>query len=100
MDWQALTLSLKLAAITLLVLLPIGLWLGRWLAYQQFKGKALVEALVVLPLVLPPTVLGYYLLVSLGGASPLAGCGNTERKKWGIAPQQRVVEPEFHHLEI
>ena len=30
----------------------------------------------------------------------LAGCGNTERKKWGIAPQQRVVEPEFHHLEI
>jgi molybdate transport system permease protein len=62
---------LKLAAITLLVLLPIGLWLGRWLAYQQFKGKALVEALVVLPLVLPPTVLGYYLLVSLGGASPL-----------------------------
>jgi ABC-type molybdate transport system permease subunit len=50
MDWQALTLSLKLAAITLLVLLPIGLWLGRWLAYQQFKGKALVEALVVLPL--------------------------------------------------
>ena len=71
MDWQALTLSLKLAAITLLVLLPIGLWLGRWLAYQQFKGKALVEALVVLPLVLPPTVLGYYLLVSLGGASPL-----------------------------
>ena len=71
MDWQALSLSLKLAAITLVVLLPIGLWLGRWLAYQQFKGKALVEALVVLPLVLPPTVLGYYLLVSLGGASPL-----------------------------
>lgn len=71
MDWQALTLSLKLAAVTLVVLLPLGLWLGRWLAYQRFKGKALVEALVVLPLVLPPTVLGYYLLVSLGGASPL-----------------------------
>lgn len=71
MDWQALTLSLKLAAVTLVVLLPVGLLLGRWLAYQRFKGKALVEALVVLPLVLPPTVLGYYLLVSLGGASPL-----------------------------
>lgn len=56
---------------TLLVLLPIGLLLGRWLAYQQFKGKALIEAAVVLPLVLPPTVLGYYLLVSLGGSSPL-----------------------------
>lgn len=71
MDWQALTLSLQLAVVTLLVLLPSGLLLGRWLAYARFKGKAWVEALVVLPLVLPPTVLGYYLLVSLGGASPL-----------------------------
>lgn len=71
MDWQALFLSLQLASMTLLVLLPIGLLLGRWLAYQQFKGKALIEAAVVLPLVLPPTVLGYYLLVSLGGSSPL-----------------------------
>ena len=71
MDWQALLLSLQLAGATLLVLLPIGLLLGRWLAYRQFKGKALIEAAVVLPLVLPPTVLGYYLLVSLGGSSPL-----------------------------
>ena len=71
MDWQALILSLQLAAVTLLVLLPAGLWLGRWLAYTQVAGKAWLEALVVLPLVLPPTVLGYYLLVSLGGASPL-----------------------------
>ena len=71
MDWQALVLSLELAAVTLLVLLPTGLLLARWLAATRFKGKAWVEALVVLPLVLPPTVLGYYLLVSLGGASPL-----------------------------
>ncbi len=71
MDWQSLTLSLQLAAVTLGVLLPPGLWLGRWLATTRFAGKAVVEALVVLPLVLPPTVLGYYLLVSLGGASPL-----------------------------
>ena len=71
MDWQALTLSLELAAVTLLVLLPAGLWLARWLAYTDFAGKGWVEALVVLPLVLPPTVLGYYLLVALGGASPL-----------------------------
>jgi molybdate transport system permease protein len=71
MDWQALFLSLQLAGMTLLVLLPIGLLLGRWLAYQQFKGKALIEAAVVLPLVLPPTVLGYYLLVSLGASSQL-----------------------------
>ncbi len=71
MDWQALKLSLELAGVTLVVLLPPGLWLGRWLAYSGFAGKAWIEALVVLPLVLPPTVLGYYLLVSLGGASPL-----------------------------
>lgn len=71
MDWQALTLSLQLALTTLVVLLPAGLWLGRWLAYRRFAGKAVIEALVVLPLVLPPTVLGYYLLVSLGGASPV-----------------------------
>jgi molybdate transport system permease protein len=71
MDWQALTLSLKLATVTLAMLLPLGLLLGRWLAYTRFKGKSLVEAVVVLPLVLPPTVLGYYLLVSLGAASPL-----------------------------
>ncbi len=71
MDWTALTLSLELAAATLLVLLPLGLVLGRWLANTTFAGKAWIEALVVLPLVLPPTVLGYYLLVSLGGASPL-----------------------------
>lgn len=71
MDWQALILSLELAAVTLLVLLPAGVWLGRWLAYTGFAGKSWIEALVVLPLVLPPTVLGYYLLVAMGGASPL-----------------------------
>ena len=71
MDWQALSLSLQLAAVTLAILLPAGLCLGRWLAYTAFTGKAWIEALVVLPLVLPPTVLGYYLLSSLGSASPL-----------------------------
>ena len=71
MDWQALILSLELAAATLAVLLPAGLWLGRWLASTRFAGKAWIEALVVLPLVLPPTVLGYYLLVAMGGASPI-----------------------------
>ena len=71
MDWSALFLSLKLAAVTLVILLPAGVLTGRWLAYTGFRGKAWVEALVVLPLVLPPTVLGYYLLVSLGGGSPI-----------------------------
>ena len=71
MDWQAVRLSVELALVTWLVLLPAGLALGRWLATTRFAGKAVVEALVVLPLVLPPTVLGYYLLVGLGAASPL-----------------------------
>lgn len=71
MDWSSLLLSLELAGVTLLVLLPFGLWLARWLANTDFKAKAVIEAAVVLPLVLPPTVLGYYLLVSLGAGSPL-----------------------------
>ena len=71
MDWQALSLSLKLALATLIVLFPIGIVLGRLLAWQQFRGKALLEAILTLPLVLPPTVLGYYLLVSFGAASSL-----------------------------
>ena len=71
MDWLALKLSLELALATMLVLLPIGVWAGRKLAWHRFRGKALVEALLALPLVLPPTVLGFYLLVGMGGASPL-----------------------------
>lgn len=71
MDWTALFLSLRLAGITILVLLPVGILAGRALAYRDFRGKGLVEALVALPLVLPPTVFGYYLLVAFGAASPL-----------------------------
>jgi molybdate transport system permease protein len=71
MDWQALALSLELAVVTLALLLPAGVWVAHWLAHTRSRGKALVEAAVVLPLVLPPTVLGYYLLVSLGAASPV-----------------------------
>lgn len=71
MDWVALRLSLELAGATVLLLVPIGVVLGRALAYRVFAGKVLVEALVALPLVLPPTVFGYYLLVAFGAASPL-----------------------------
>ena len=71
MDWTALTLSLKLAAWTMLVLLPVGIMLGRWLAWNRFAWKPVAEGVLALPLVLPPTVLGYYLLVSLGAASPV-----------------------------
>jgi len=69
MDWTALALSLKLALITTAVLLPVGIVLARFFAWQQFSGKSFLEALCALPLVLPPTVLGYYLLVSMGGNS-------------------------------
>lgn len=71
MDGAALWLSLQLGGLTVLLLLPVALLAGRWLAYRRFAGKPLVEALLAVPLVLPPTVVGYYLLVSLGGQSPL-----------------------------
>jgi molybdate transport system permease protein len=70
-DWQALRVSLALGTGTVAVLLPFGLWLGRLLAFRAFRGKLLVEALVTAPLVLPPTVLGFYLLVLCGVRSPL-----------------------------
>lgn len=71
MDWTALLLSLELGGATVLLLLPLGIAVGRLLAYRSFPGKGLAEALVALPLVLPPTVLGYYLLVAFGGGSGL-----------------------------
>jgi molybdate transport system permease protein len=71
MDWTAFALSLKLAAWTAAVLLPLGLLSARALAFRVRRGKGLLEALVALPLVLPPTVLGYYLLVGLGGDSAI-----------------------------
>jgi molybdate transport system permease protein len=71
MDWTAFALSLRLAGWTCAVLLPLGMLLSRWLAWRRFRAKGLIEALVAMPLVLPPTVLGYYLLVALGGNSPI-----------------------------
>lgn len=73
MDWTALTLSLKLAIATCLLLLPFGLMVARWLAWGDFAGKSALEAALMLPLVLPPTVLGFYLLVGLAPASTLGG---------------------------
>ena len=71
MDWIALSVSLRLGAGTVVILLPLGIWLGRLLATRRFRGKLLVEAVVTVPLVLPPTVLGFYLLVTFGARSPL-----------------------------
>lgn len=71
MDWQALSLSLQLAAATVLLLLSLGICLARLLAWSRFRGQGELEAAILLPLVLPPTVLGYYLLLGFGNASPL-----------------------------
>lgn len=71
MDWTALWLSLRLAGWTVVLLLPLSIFIGRLLAYRGFRGKGLVEALVMLPLVLPPTVFGFYLLVVFGRNSPV-----------------------------
>jgi len=70
-DVPALFLSLRLAAWTMAILLPVGIWAGRRLAWRRFRGQSLVEGLLALPLVLPPTVLGHYLLTAFGGATPL-----------------------------
>ena len=71
MDWSALTVSLTLAALTTVVLLPLGLALARWLAVTAWGGRPLIEALLLLPLLLPPTVIGFYFLVAFGQGSPL-----------------------------
>ena len=69
MDWPALNVSLTLAALTTLVLLPLGLALARWLAVTAWAGRPFIEALLLLPLLLPPTVIGFYFLVAFGQGS-------------------------------
>ncbi len=71
MDWQAIGLSLRLAACTTLVLVVLGLPLAHWLAHSRRRWRFLIEAVVALPIVLPPTVLGFYVLMAIGPLSPL-----------------------------
>ncbi|HWR17656.1 MAG TPA: molybdate ABC transporter permease subunit [Terriglobales bacterium] len=71
MDWQAMWLTLKLALIVAAALTVIGLPLAYWLTYSRWRWKFLLEAIVGLPLILPPTVLGFYLLVAFGSQSGL-----------------------------
>jgi len=70
-DWFPLWLSLQVAFVSTAVALAAGLWLAYVLANREFRGKHVLDAAVTLPLVLPPTVLGYYLLVVIGSRSPL-----------------------------
>jgi molybdate transport system permease protein len=71
MDWGPFLLSVQLALATTVLLLPLALFAARRLARWKSPLRAVVEAALTLPLVLPPTVLGYYLLVGFGRASPL-----------------------------
>ena len=71
MDWQAIWLSVRLSVSTTAILLAIGTPLAAWLAFSRRRWKFLVEAVVALPLVLPPTVLGFYVLLAIGPRSPL-----------------------------
>ena len=70
-DWQAVRLTLALAATTAAILVVVGLPIAWWLASTPWKFRGWVEAVVALPLVLPPTVLGFYLLVLLGPGGPV-----------------------------
>jgi molybdate transport system permease protein len=71
MDWQAIWLSVRLSVSTTAILLAAGTPLAAWLAFSRRRWKFLVEAVVALPLVLPPTVLGFYVLLAIGPRSPL-----------------------------
>src|SRR5437763_668659 len=71
MDVEAIWLSIELAACTTLVLFFIGLPLAYWLAFTRWRFRFLLEAIVVLPMILPPTVLGFYILIAVGPPSPL-----------------------------
>lgn len=71
MDWTAIGLSIRLAAIVCAILLVLGLPIAYWLTFSRRRWKFLVESVVALPLVLPPTVLGFYVLVAIGSRSPV-----------------------------
>lgn len=71
MDWQSLWLTLRLAALVAALLFVIGIPIAYWITYSRWRWKFVAEAAVALPFVLPPTVLGFYLLVALGPRSPL-----------------------------
>ena len=71
MNWTAILLTLKLASLTAAILLVIGMPIAYWLTTSRRRWKFLVESVVALPLVLPPTVLGFYVLVAIGPKSPI-----------------------------
>ena len=73
LDWSPLWLTMQLAGVTVIVLLVVGTPLAWWLAFTRSRLRTVMEAVVALPIVLPPTVLGFYLLVALGPSGPIGG---------------------------
>jgi len=71
MDWQAFLVTIRLAVLVAAILVLIGLPIAYWITYSRWRWKFLAEAVVALPIVLPPTVLGFYVLVALGPHSPI-----------------------------
>ncbi|HEY6419478.1 MAG TPA: molybdate ABC transporter permease subunit [Candidatus Binataceae bacterium] len=71
MDWSAVFLTLRLALAVCVILLILGMPIASWLSFTRWRWKFFVESIVALPLVLPPTVLGFYVLVAMGPSSPL-----------------------------
>jgi len=71
MEWGAIFLTVRLALVVCATLLVIGMPIASWLSFTQWRWKFIAEAIVALPLVLPPTVLGFYVLVAMGSNSPL-----------------------------
>jgi molybdate transport system permease protein len=91
-DWQAFWLTLQLAVTVSVILLLIGLPVAYWIAFSRWRWKFLVKAVVALPIVLPPTVLGFYVLVALGPHSPLG--------RWWIALTGHTLAFTFSGLVI
>jgi len=71
LDWVAIGLSLRLSFWTTLILLLLGLPIAHWLTFSRRRWKVAIEAVVALPIVLPPTVLGFYVLIAIGPRSPI-----------------------------
>ncbi len=71
MNWLAISVTFKLAMLTACALVVLGLPIAYWVAFSRWRWKFLIESVVALPLVLPPTVLGFYILVAIGPHSPL-----------------------------
>ncbi|HET9410004.1 MAG TPA: molybdate ABC transporter permease subunit [Candidatus Sulfotelmatobacter sp.] len=91
-DWQTFWLTVELAVVVSAILLVVGLPIAYWIAFSRWRWKFLVEAVVAMPIVLPPTVLGFYVLVALGPQSPLG--------RWWIAMTGHTLAFTFGGLVI